>query len=112
MRFTDGLAPPYARGMGPRLGLARDFLALTLGLAFLLSPVSARILDLDLASPRTAAGLAGPAAALAALGLFMTWGDDGSHLRAAAKTLAVLLALVSGVVLLLLWNASTAPAPT
>jgi uncharacterized oligopeptide transporter (OPT) family protein len=98
--------------MGSRLGPARDFLTLTLGLALLLIPVCAWLLGLDTGSPRMAAGIAGCAATLAALGLFMTWGDGGSRLRNAARTLAVLLALCSGVVLLLLWGTSTAPAPT
>jgi hypothetical protein len=95
--------------MGSRLAVARDFLVLALGLALLLISVCAWILDLEPASPRAAAGVAGSAATLAALGLCMTWGDEGSHLRNAAKTLAVLIALCAGVVLLLVWNASTAP---
>ncbi len=95
--------------MGSRLALARDHLTLTAGLALPLIPLWAWILDLDTTSVRAAAGLAASAATLAALGLFMTWGDEGNRLRNAAKTLAVLLALCLGVVLLLFWGASTAP---
>jgi len=44
---------------------------------------------------------------LPALGLCTTWGDEGSHLRNAAKTQPVLLTLAGAAVSLLIWAAST-----
>lgn len=86
---------------------ARDFLALQAGVQILLWPVALWILDID-ASPRAALLVAVAAACLASLGLFLTWGDGGSHLDNAVKTLFVLLLMVAAVVALLVWAQSTA----
>ncbi len=87
--------------------MARAFLILLVGIEAALLAVGV-LVDADITSLRTHLILVATASTAAALGLFMTWGDPGSHLRNAAKTLSVLVILMGGVVALLLWAATTA----
>ena len=87
--------------------LARAFLILLAGIEAVLLVVAV-LVDAELARLGTHLILVATASTAAALGLFMTWGDPGSRLRNAAKTLFVLFVLVGGVFALLLWAAATA----
>ena len=90
------------------LEFARDFLALLAGLQILLWPVALWELDIDAASPWAAVLVTATAACLALLGLFLTWGDGGSSLDNAAKSLFVLLLLVAAFIAALVWAKNTA----
>src|SRR4051794_15469764 len=94
--------------MRSRHRLARAFAILTAAIALCLASLAEWLPSPQPGTPRVAAFGAGGGAALAALGLFMTRGDPGDPLRNAARTLAVLLALVGAFTALLLWAASTA----
>jgi len=88
-------------------GIARDFSLLVAGLAVVLAPIVWWVVHADVGWPDAVLGSLAGAAVLAALGLFMTWGDDGSRLRNAARSLLVLIAFAGGLIALLVWNAST-----
>ena len=99
----------YGRLMWARaLEFARDFLALLAALQILLWPIALWVLDIDAASPWAAVLVTAAAACLALLGLFLTWGDGGSHLDNAAKSLFVLLLMIALFVAALAWAKSTA----
>ena len=101
-------AYPYVRLVWRRsFEFARDFLALQAGVQVLLWPVALWVLDMD-ASPRAAVLVTAVAACLALLGLFLTWGDGGSRLDNAVKSLFVLLLMVAAFVAVLVWAESTA----
>jgi hypothetical protein len=93
--------------MRSRFPLAYAFLVLAAALALCLASLLIWLASPQIGAPRVAAIAAGGGAALAALGLFMTWGDAGDPLRNAATTLAVLLGLTSAFIALFLWAAST-----
>jgi hypothetical protein len=88
---------------------ARDFLVLVAALEVALVPVAGWGVHAGVAGwPAALLGSLAGAGVLALLGLFMTWGDGGSRVRNAARSLFVLIALVAGVIALLVWGASTA----
>jgi hypothetical protein len=89
---------------------ARDFGALVAGLGLVLRTAASLLTTLPTGSRRANLTIALVAAAGAALGLFLVWGDEGDRLRNAARSLLVLLAFVAALVMLLAWAAST-PAP-
>jgi hypothetical protein len=94
--------------MPARRQLARAFLVLTAALALCLASLAAWLDSPGAGAARLAVIAAGGGAALAGLGLLLTRGDPGEPLRSAAKTLGVLLGLVSAFTALFLWAASTA----
>jgi hypothetical protein len=81
---------------------------LSAGSAVAVAILAVWLADFDVRDARGDAAVADVATSLAALGLFLTWGDGGSRVRNAAKSLLALLALIAGAVALLLWNATTA----
>lgn len=87
------------------LALIRDILILCGAIEVVLAPLAwllgARELHL-------LAGTTAAAATLALLGLFLTWGDEGSRVRNAARSLLVLCALLGLIAGLLLWSAHSA----
>jgi hypothetical protein len=93
--------------MRSRFPLAYAFLVLAAAPALCLASLLIWLASPQIDAPRVAAIAAGGGATLAALGLFMTWGDPGDPLRNAATTLAVLLGLTSAFIALFLWAAAT-----
>jgi hypothetical protein len=89
-------------------GLARDFLLLVAGLEVALLPIVMLVVHADIGWPDAMLVSLVGAAVLAAVGLSMTWGDRGSRVRNAARSLLVLIAFATGLIALLAWNASTA----
>jgi hypothetical protein len=106
-RSRDRASPfPLKPGGSNAWELARAFLVLFAGIEAVLL-VIAVLVDAKLKSLETHLILFAAASSVAALGLFMTWGDPGGRLRNAAKTLFVLFVLVGSVIALLLWAATT-----
>jgi hypothetical protein len=82
----------------------RDFLVLLVGNEFLVWGIAIWLTGASLGL-RTCLLVSAIAAALSALGLFMTWDDPGPRVWNAAKTLLVLLTFVAVLVALIAWTA-------